>query len=73
MFVKPFSSRADPSGNGVQRELIVVNSTLTLCPVRLIRNRSIRLVHVFHSPGEPSWGRRRFCPTGRPAPNARAT
>lgn len=53
MFVKPFSSHADPSGNGLQRELIIVNSTLTLFPVRLIRNRSILLVHVFHRLGEP--------------------
>ena len=53
MFVKPI---LDPSGNGVQRELIAVNSTLTLVVVRPIRNRSIRVVHRFHSSGKPRLG-----------------
>ena len=52
MFVKPFSPRPDPSGNEVQLELILINSSLTLSPVRLIRNHSMGLVHVFHRRGE---------------------
>ena len=53
MFVKPFSPRPDPSGNEVQLELILINSSLTLSSLRLIRNRSMGFVHVFHRRGEP--------------------
>ncbi len=73
MFVKPFSSYPDTSGNGLRRGLISVNSILTLCLVRLIRNRSIRFVHRFHSPGEGLLGRHRRHSRGRIASIASIT
>src|SRR3954469_13532818 len=59
-----FASR-DPAGNGIRVELIAINSTLILCPIRRIRNRSTRVVPRFHSRGV---GHTLHDPTCRPLP-----